>query len=151
VRAVVQRVSRARVVTAGQVAGAIAEGLCVLVAALSGDTEEDARFIAHKVASLRIFPDEQGRMNRDVRESGGRVLLISQFTLAADTTSGTRPSFSAALAPAEAEELLQVLATHLANEGLSAATGVFGAKMQVELTNDGPVTIYLDSRDKRHK
>lgn len=150
-RAVVQRCTRARVLVGGAVAGEIGLGLCVLLGAIEGDTPADASFIAHKLATLRIFPDEQERMNRDVCETGGAVLLISQFTLAADTTSGTRPSFSSALAPEPAAALVDQVQAQLEAKGLVVATGVFGAKMAVELCNDGPVTIILDSRNKQRK
>jgi D-tyrosyl-tRNA(Tyr) deacylase len=150
-RAVVQRVSRASVSVEQRVVGAIQRGLCVLVGALEGDGAEDAAFIAHKLATLRIFPDEAGKMNLSATDVQGGVLLISQFTLAAETTSGTRPSFSAALPPAEAQPLLDQLAALLRQAGLEVATGEFGAKMLVELANDGPVTILLDSRAKKRK
>lgn len=150
-RAVVQRVSSARVTVDGRVTGEIGQGLCVLAGAVEGDTETDARFIAHKLASTRVFPDEAGRMNLDVRAIGGAVLLISQFTLAADTTSGTRPSFSRAMPPEPAQALLSVVRRELEQAGLTVAEGEFGAKMLVELANDGPVTLVLDSQDKRRK
>jgi D-aminoacyl-tRNA deacylase len=150
-RAVVQRCAKARVLVDGVVVGQIGAGLCVLLGALDGDTPADAAFIAHKLATLRIFPDAQERMNRDVRETGGGVLLVSQFTLAADTTSGTRPSFSSALPPAAAEVLVDQVQALLEAQGLVVATGQFGAKMLVELANDGPVTIILDSHNKQRK
>jgi D-aminoacyl-tRNA deacylase len=150
-RAVVQRVSRARVTVAGRVTGEIAHGLCVLLGAVDGDTEVDARFIARKLASLRIFPDTEDKMNLDVRAAGGGVLLVSQFTLAADTTSGTRPSFARAMVPEPAQALLAVVRRELEQAGLPVAAGEFGAKMNVELVNDGPVTLILDSQDKRRK
>ncbi len=150
-RAVVQRVSAAKVTVSGRVTGQIQQGLCVLAGAMEGDTETDARFIAHKLATLRIFPDAADRMNLDVRQVGGGILLISQFTLASDTASGTRPSFSRALAPEPANMLLGILARELAAVGLPVAQGEFGAKMLVELANDGPVTLILDSQDKRRK
>jgi len=150
-RAVVQRVAWARVTVEAAVISEIGPGLCVLAGAMQGDSPPDASFIAHKLATLRIFPDAAGKMNLNVLDSGGGVLLISQFTLAADTTSGTRPSFSSALDPREAELLLNQLAGELRAQGLTVATGSFGAKMEVELLNDGPVTIYVDSRDKQRK
>ena len=150
-RAVVQRVSQARVTTEGRITGEIATGLCVLLGAVEGDTESDARFIARKLASIRIFPDDEDRMNLNVEQAGGGVLLVSQFTLAADTTSGTRPSFSKALAPEPAQELIAIVRDELEAAGLAVAEGVFGAKMLVELSNDGPVTLILDSQDKRRK
>jgi D-tyrosyl-tRNA(Tyr) deacylase len=150
-RAVIQRVSRAEVRVDGAVVGAIGPGMCVLACAAAGDTADDAQFIARKVASLRIFPDAQGRMNLSLTDTGGAVLLISQFTLAADTTSGTRPSFSGAMEPEGATELLAVVGAALSLSGLTVAGGTFGAHMELELVNDGPVTIVLDSRDKRRK
>jgi D-aminoacyl-tRNA deacylase len=150
-RAVVQRVSFARVTVDGRVTGEIARGLCVLAGAVAGDAAADASFIAHKLASVRIFSDAEDRMNLDVRQAGGAVLLISQFTLAADTTSGTRPSFSRALAPEQAQALLDIVRRELEQAGLTVAEGEFGAKMLVELANDGPVTLVLDSQDKRRK
>lgn len=150
-RAVVQRCAWARVRVHGAVVGETGPGLCVLAGVMDGDTQVDALFIARKIASLRIFPDAQGRMNRDVMETGGAVLLISQFTLAADTTSGTRPSFSTAAAPETAISLLAEVTQALEAAGLSVATGQFGEHMLVELANDGPVTIMLDSRNKQRK
>lgn len=150
-RAVVQRCAWARVTVDEAVVGAIGPGLCVLVGAVQGDTQTDAHFIANKLATLRIFPDSEERMNLDVREAMGAVLLISQFTLAADTTSGTRPSFSSAMAPAQAIALLDYLQAQLEIKGLHVETGRFGEKMLVELANDGPVTIIFDSRNKVRK
>jgi D-tyrosyl-tRNA(Tyr) deacylase len=150
-RAVVQRCAWARVLVNGEVVGAIGPGLCVLAGALDGDTQADAQFIAGKLATLRIFPDDAGRINLDVREASGALLLISQFTLAADTTSGTRPSFSSAMAPEQAVALLEHLKAQLQAKGLQVETGSFGEKMLVELANDGPVTIILDSRNKVRK
>jgi D-aminoacyl-tRNA deacylase len=150
-RAVVQRVAHASVTVEGRMVGEIHRGLCVLVGAVAGDVEADAQFIARKLSTLRVFPDADDRMNLDVRQAGGSVLLISQFTLAADTTSGTRPSFSRALAPEQAVELLALVKMELNRAGLEVAEGAFGAKMLVELANDGPVTLILDSQDKRRK
>jgi D-tyrosyl-tRNA(Tyr) deacylase len=150
-RAVVQRVSQASVSVDGAEVSRIGPGLCVLLCAMQGDTEADARFIAGKLASLRIFQDEAGKMNRSVLDSGGAVLLVSQFTLAADTTSGTRPGFSNALDPAGAKALCGVVAAELRAAGLEVGEGVFAAHMQVGLVNDGPVTIWLDSQAKVRK
>jgi D-tyrosyl-tRNA(Tyr) deacylase len=141
----------ARVEVDGAVVGEVGPGLCVLLGAMQGDTAADARFIAGKLAGLRIFADEAGKMNRSVRDVDGGVLLVSQFTLAADTTSGTRPGFSRALEPAAAEALCELAAGELAAAGLRVAQGVFGAHMQVSLLNDGPVTIILDSQAKVKK
>jgi len=150
-RAVLQRVKMAQVDVDGQIVGRIGRGLLVFVGALQGDTEEDVRFIGRKLASIRLFPDDAGKMNLSVSEIGGQVLLVSQFTLAANTTSGTRPSFSAALEPPAARQMLNQLAAAVSGQGIPVETGEFGAKMSVELTNDGPVTIVLDSRDKARK
>ena len=150
-RAVVQRAAQASVEVEGAVVGRIARGLCVLVGAMRGDTEADARFIAGKLATLRIFPDDDGKMNRSVLDIAGGVLLVSQFTLAADTTSGTRPGFSNALEPDAARALCEVVAADLCARGLKVEQGVFGAHMQVQLVNDGPVTIWLDSQAKIKK
>ena len=150
-RAVVQRVRRAQVLVAGECVGAIGEGLCVLVGAMAADGPEDAAYLARKLATLRIFHDSAGKMNRSVADVGGSLLVVPQFTLAADTTSGTRPSFSAAMEPALAAPLLAALEQALRDVGLTVASGRFGAHMQVELVNDGPVTILLDSKDKKRK
>jgi len=150
-RAVVQRVARASVSVDGEIVGAIGPGLLAFVGALAGDGNLDAAFIAHKLASLRIFHDEAGKMNRSVTDVGGGILVVSQFTLAAETTSGTRPSFTAALPPNQAELLLAELVALLKAQGLTVASGRFGAVMSVELVNQGPVTIILDSRAKKHK
>jgi D-tyrosyl-tRNA(Tyr) deacylase len=141
-RAVVQRVSRARVTPGGE----IGRGLCVLLGVARGDGEEQAARLAGKVARLRIFPDEQGRFDRSVEDVAGSVLVVSQFTLLADTEKGNRPSFAAAAQPEAAECLYECFCTELRALGLPVETGVFGAKMDVELVNDGPVTIVLDVR-----
>jgi D-tyrosyl-tRNA(Tyr) deacylase len=135
----------------GKVVGSCGPGLCVLLGAMKGDTADDARFIAGKLASLRIFQDEAGKMNRSVMDVRGGVLLVSQFTLAADTTSGTRPGFSNALEPGAAQLLCELVAGELGRAGLPVGQGVFGAHMQVSLVNDGPVTIILDSQAKVRK
>lgn len=147
-RAVLQRVSSARVTVAGAETGAVGKGLLVLLGVAAGDGPEDLEFIARKTLALRIFPDEQGKMNRSVQDIGGGILLVSQFTLLADTASGNRPAFTPAAPPAEAEKIyLQALARFAAS-GLKVASGRFGADMAVELVNDGPVTIILDSRQR---
>ena len=140
-RAVVQRVSQARV-TPG---GAIGRGLCVLVGVARGDGEDEAARLAGKVARLRIFPDEAGRFDRSVEDVGGAVLVVSQFTLIADTAKGNRPSFAEAAPPEEAEPLYEHFCAELRDVGIPVETGVFGAKMEVAIVNDGPVTIVLDS------
>lgn len=144
-RAVVQRVSRASVTVSGAVLGEIGPGLTVLVCAMAGDDEATARALAKKVGKLRIFRDEEGRMNRSVVDVAGSALVISQFTLAADTSRGNRPGFSSAASPEEGERLYLAFAAALQSEGVPVATGRFGADMAVELVNDGPVTIWLDS------
>ena len=148
-RAVLQRVSRAQVRVDGAVVGRVGRGLCVLLCAMDGDTDSDAQFMARKIPSLRIFPDADGRMNLDLSALSGELLLISQFTLAADTTSGTRPSFSKAAVPTEGQRLVDLTAELLKAQGIEVQAGIFGAKMEVELVDDGPITILLDSRDKR--
>ena len=143
-RAVVQRVSRARVVADGRVAGEIGRGLCVLLGVAAADTEEDAVRLAGKVARMRIFADEAGRFDRSVLDAGGAALVVSQFTLLADTRKGNRPSFTAAAAPERAERLYERFCAALRELGVPVERGVFGARMAVELVNDGPVTIVLD-------
>ncbi len=145
-RAVVQRVSRAAVRVAGEVAGAVDAGLLVLVGVAAGDGALDARWMAEKVAQLRIFGDAAGKMNRSVEDVGGGVLLVSQFTLLGDARKGNRPSFTGAAAPEPAAALYEEVCAALRARGLRVATGVFRAHMEVELVNDGPVTILLDSR-----
>jgi D-tyrosyl-tRNA(Tyr) deacylase len=145
VRAVVQRVSEARVTVEGRVTGAIGTGLLVLLGAGAGDTEADAAYLAQKVAGLRIFEDEAGKMNRSVEEVGGAVLVVSQFTLYGDCRQGRRPSFTRALAPAAADALVTRVCEGLRGRGLTVATGEFGAAMDVALVNHGPVTLLLDS------
>ncbi len=145
-RAVLQRVSRSAVEVEGTCVGRIGQGWLVLLGVERGDTEADATWIADKVKNLRAFEDEQGKMNRSVADVGGAILLVSQFTLLGDCRGGRRPSFSAAAEPAEAERLYRRCAELLAESGLEVATGVFRAMMMVELINDGPVTLLLDSR-----
>lgn len=143
-RALVQRVSEARVEVDGAVVGQTGPGLLVLICAMRGDGDEQARAMASKLAKLRIFKDDAGKMNRSVRDVGGSALVVSQFTLAADTKRGTRPGFSEAASPEEGERLYKLFATALAREGVPVETGVFGADMQVHLVNDGPVTIWVE-------
>jgi D-tyrosyl-tRNA(Tyr) deacylase len=145
VRAVVQRVSRARVVVGIETVGQIGTGLLVLLGVAAGDGEADADRLAGKIARLRIFPDDLGRFDRDVGEAGGGVLAVSQFTLLADTRKGNRPSFSDAAPPEEAEHLYDRFCAALAGAGVVVERGLFGARMAVELVNDGPVTIVLDA------
>ncbi|MCA0997841.1 D-aminoacyl-tRNA deacylase [Alloyangia pacifica] len=144
-RALIQRVSEASVTVEGAVIGEIGPGLLILICAMQGDTEAQADKLAAKIAKLRIFRDEEGRMNRSVRDTGGAALVVSQFTLAADTRSGNRPGFSSAAAPDEGERLYEYFAGRIAAEGIATATGRFGTDMKVALINDGPVTIWIDS------
>lgn len=146
-RAVIQRVSRAAVAIRGETVGRIDRGLVVLVGVEQGDAEADVEWLAGKIARMRIFPDEAGRMNRSVAEVSGEALVVSQFTLHASTAKGNRPGFTRSARPEEAiplyERFLAVLGPLV---GRPLATGVFGADMRVSLVNDGPVTIILDSR-----
>ena len=144
-RAVVQRVSRAQVTVDGRIAGEIARGLLVLLGVASTDLPADVQYIAGKIRDLRIFPDENGRMNQSVGEAQGAVLLVSQFTLLGDARKGRRPSYDEAAAPALAQALYEDVARELRAFSLVVQTGIFQADMQVELVNDGPVTILLDS------
>jgi D-tyrosyl-tRNA(Tyr) deacylase len=143
-RALIQRVSEAEVRVEGALIGAIGPGLLILVCAMQGDGDAQADALAAKVAKLRIFKDEAGKMNRSVRDMGGGALVVSQFTLAADTSRGTRPGFSQAAAPEEGRRLYERFAEALAGQGVPVETGRFGADMQVGLVNDGPVTIWLE-------
>ena len=147
-RAVVQRVSSARVEVDGQVVGEIGRGLMVLVAVTLGDTAENARWLAEKIASLRIFPDDDDKMNRDVAEIGGGVLVISQFTLYGDCKKGRRPSFIDAARPEIAEPLYEAVINGFRGVGIPTATGKFGAMMSVHLVNEGPVTLIIESDSK---
>ena len=143
-RAVVQRVTRASVTVDGDIVGAIGPGLLVLLGAAGGDTPSEALWLAHRVANLRIFSDAEGRMNLSVKDISGQVLIVSQFTLIANTRKGFRPSFMPAAAPEVAEPLVIQFTEAVASEGVPVATGIFGAHMVVELVNDGPVTILLE-------
>lgn len=147
--AVVQRVASARVIVDEQVAGAIGAGFLALIGAVSGDSTTDVEYVEKRLATLRLFADEDGRMNRSIDEINGGLLIVSQFTLAADTRKGRRPSFSRALAAELAEPMIDDLVARLCARGLHVETGDFGANMQVELVNDGPVTVVLDSRAPR--
>ena len=146
-RVVLQRVSEARVTVDGRIIGAIGVGLLVLIGAGVDDGEADSDWTARKIAELRIFEDDAGKMNRSAEDVGAAVLLVSQFTLYADTRRGRRPSFTGALAPDRAAPLIERVAAALRGRGLTVATGAFGADMDVTLVNRGPVTIVLDSRD----
>jgi len=145
VRSVVQRVSRGSVSIEGQVVGQIGRGLVVLLGVGHGDGEAEARLLAEKVANLRIFEDAAGKMNLSLLDIGGEALLVSQFTLYADTRRGRRPGFTDAALPDVAEPLVQRFADYLRAAGIPVATGRFGAMMLVEIHNDGPVTILLDT------
>ena len=144
-RALIQRVSEARVDVGDEVIGRTGPGLLILVCAMQGDTEAEADRLAAKIAKLRVFRDEAGKMNRSLVEAGGAALVVSQFTLAADTSRGNRPGFSAAAPPAAGERLYLHFAAALAALGPRVETGRFGADMAVSLTNDGPVTILLET------
>ena len=144
-RVLVQRVSQARVSVDGQTVGQIAHGLLLLLGFRSGDDQQALRYCAQKCAHLRVFTDDEGKMNRSLLDIGGSVLCISQFTLYGDCRKGRRPSFDAAACPAEAEVLYESFLEILAAEGLQPARGVFGAHMQVEIHNDGPVTLTVES------
>lgn len=143
-RALVQRVSEAAVRVGGETLGEIGPGLLILVCAMQGDTEAQAEALAAKIAKLRIFKDDAGKMNLALKDTGGAALVVSQFTLAADTSRGNRPGFSTAAAPAEGERLYEYFAARMRSAGIETAQGRFGADMKVSLVNDGPVTIWLD-------
>ena len=145
-KAVIQRVESASVSVEGKIAGACEKGFMLLFGAAKGDTEADAELLARKTANLRVFCDENGKMNKSVLDIGGGILAISQFTLCADVKKGNRPSFTEALEPQKAEELYDFFCKRLKAEGVSRVEkGVFGADMKVELINDGPVTILFDT------
>jgi D-aminoacyl-tRNA deacylase len=144
-RALVQRVTRARVTVGGQVSGEIGAGLVVLLGAAHDDSAADADWTARKVAGLRVFADQDGLMNRDVRETGGGILAIPQFTLYGETRRGRRPDFIRAARPEHAEPLFERFCATLAAERVTVARGVFRAHMEVELVNDGPVTLMVES------
>ena len=145
-RAVIQRISRARVTVNGQISGEIGHGLLVLLAVGHDDTETDATYFAEKIAGLRIFEDENGKMNRSVQDVGGSVLAVSQFTLYGDVRRGKRPSFDDAAPPEQARRLYEFFVQRIRAAGLRCETGRFQEMMQVELANEGPVTILLDSK-----
>lgn len=142
-RAVLQRVSRASVTVDGVVTGEIGHGLMILICAMEGDDEGKADQLAAKIAKMRIFKDDQGKMNLSVRDVGGSALIVSQFTLAADLR-GNRPGFSTAAKPDEGKQLYEYFTARMQAEGVPTANGIFGADMDVSLNNDGPVTIWMD-------
>jgi D-tyrosyl-tRNA(Tyr) deacylase len=143
VRAVVQRVLRARVIVAGETVGAVGTGLCVLLGVAADDTAAEAERLAGKIARLRIFENESGKFDQSLLDVGGGALVVSQFTLIADTSKGNRPSFAQGAPPAQAEPLYEAFCEALRGFGIGIETGVFGARMQLELLNDGPVTLVL--------
>ena len=147
-RAVIQKVTHAEVVVEGEIVGSIGEGYMVLVGAESGDTEADARYCAEKIAGLRVFEDENEKMNLSLADVGGSVLLVSQFTLLADARHGRRPDFIQAARPEVAEPLCALVQAIIQSKGIHVETGRFRTHMKVSLLNDGPVTILLDSRKK---
>jgi len=147
-RAVLQRVNQASVAVAGERIAAISRGLIVLLGVAEGDTPGDAEWLARKTAEMRIFPDEEGRFNKSLLDCAGSALVVSQFTLLADTRRGRRPSFAGAARPEVAEPLVQHYSVALRDLGLQVRTGRFGAHMLVSLENDGPVTIILESEKK---
>lgn len=144
-RALIQRVTRASVEVDGALIGQTGAGLLILVCAMQGDTQDKAEALAAKIAKLRIFKDEAGKMNRSLLDIAGGALVVSQFTLAADTRSGNRPGFSSAAAPDEGRRLYEHFAASLAALSIPVETGLFGADMSVSLVNDGPVTISLEN------
>lgn len=146
---VLQRVTRAEVTVGERVVGSVGRGLVALVAVVPADDDEDVAWMADRLRHLRIFADDDGRMNRALIEIEGELLLVSQFTLAADTRRGRRPSFSGAAAPAEGRRIFDALVRRLRDSGVPVQTGEFGATMQVELVNDGPVTLLVDSAGRR--
>ncbi len=146
-KALLQRVSSAKVEVEGRVAGEIGKGLLVFVCAVKGDAEKDLDYLVKKVSQIRIFGDGQGKMNLSVADVRGAVLVVSQFTLAASTRKGNRPSFENSEAPEQAREWYQSFIGRLRDAGIPVQTGEFGAMMKVTLVNDGPVTIWLDSRE----
>jgi D-aminoacyl-tRNA deacylase len=151
VRAVIQRVSRAAVRVDGFIVGTIERGFLVLLGVTHADRRAEAEWLARKIAGLRLFEDDAGKMNLALTDVGGAVLLVSQFTLYGDARKGRRPSFTDAARLEQAEPLVDYLAARLREEGLQVETGVFGAMMEVELVNDGPVTLWLDTEDGKHE
>lgn len=149
-KALLQRVSSAHVAVEGRRISGIKKGLLVFLCAIRGDTETDLDYVVRKVPALRIFEDEQGKMNLSVHDVKGEVLVVSQFTLAASTRKGNRPSFDNAETPEQARAMCDLFVQRLRDTGLTVQTGEFGAMMEVSLVNDGPVTISIDSREDRH-
>ena len=147
-KALLQRVTGASVSVNDDIVGKIGQGLLIFLGVAAGDTEKDAQYLVQKTAGLRIFADEEGRFNLSALDIGGELLVVSQFTLLADTRKGRRPSFTDAAPPAEADELFKYFVKEFRATGLKVETGQFQQYMQVEIHNDGPVTVMLDSRDK---
>ncbi len=148
-RVVLQRAINARVMVDNKIVGAIDKGMLLLVGFTLDDTKQEAELLAEKISNLRIFEDACGKMNLSIHETGGKILSISQFTLYADTSKGRRPSFIKAAAPESAEKLYQYFNQELVKRGIEVETGIFGATMEVDFVNDGPVTIILDSAELR--
>ncbi|MDC0738641.1 D-aminoacyl-tRNA deacylase [Cognatishimia sp. SS12] len=144
-RALIQRVSEAAVRVDGAVTGEIGPGLLVLICAMKGDTEAEADKLANKISKMRIFKDDAGKMNKSLLDIGGSALVVSQFTLAADTRSGNRPGFSTACGAEEGKAFYEYFTRAMAATGVPVATGIFGADMKVSLLNDGPVTVWIDT------
>jgi D-tyrosyl-tRNA(Tyr) deacylase len=144
-RAVIQRVNEASVEVAGQIIGQIGQGLLVLLGVANGDEESDVRYMVEKISTLRMFSDDQGKMNRSLSEAGGKALVVSQFTLLGDTSKGRRPGFDQAAPPEIAQSLYNKVVAGLAERGIGIETGEFGAHMKVSLVNDGPVTFVINS------
>jgi D-tyrosyl-tRNA(Tyr) deacylase len=145
-RALLQRAHTASVSVEGKTIGAIGPGLLILICAMQGDTEAEADQLAAKIAKLRIFKDDAGKMNLSLKDTAGAALIVSQFTLAADTTRGNRPGFSPAASPEDGRRLYEYFSKVMQDHGIPVATGEFGADMDVSLTNAGPVTIWLDTK-----
>lgn len=144
-RALIQRVSQAQVVVEGEMIGKVGEGMLILICAMQGDTDAKGAKLAQKISKLRIFSDDQGRMNHSLLDIGGSALIVSQFTLGADTSRGNRPGFSQAASPDEGRRLYETFVTDFKALGIATETGQFGADMKVSLLNDGPVTIWMDT------
>jgi len=147
-RTCIQRVSRASVAVAGETVGQIDAGLLVLLGVAQEDTDDDLRWMAEKTVGLRIFPDDQDKMNRSLAQIGGAMLVVSQFTLYGDCRKGRRPSFITAAPPEKAEQMVDQFVAHVRQQGVEVATGRFREQMLVELVNDGPVTLWIDSADR---
>jgi D-tyrosyl-tRNA(Tyr) deacylase len=145
-RAVVQRVTRAKVTVEGEITGQIGAGLLVLLGVSEDDTQDDASYLAEKIVELRIFPDDEGKMNRSLKEIGGKMLVVSQFTLFGDCRKGRRPSFIKAARPELADSMYRIFVVEVQGRGIQTETGRFQTHMDVELVNDGPVTLLVDSR-----